>query len=137
MRDAHKSCTPGSYDGDVIVQDARGRPINVDPCIADLVAALNRGGVPTCNSCCGHGEGPGSIALSDGRWVLVLADWDEWKAVDSVVRGTLVLTENADAAKERLRADRLERSLAEVVGELERLRAAETDNATNGAGEDG
>jgi hypothetical protein len=44
-----------------------------DPCIASLVAALNYGGVETVASCCGHGERNGSIALADGRELLVLA----------------------------------------------------------------
>jgi hypothetical protein len=39
----------------------------IDSCIADIVAALNRGGVQTIASCCGHGTGYGSIVLADGR----------------------------------------------------------------------
>jgi hypothetical protein len=41
------------------------RPI--DACIADIVGVLNMNGVPTDGSCCGHGEEPGSILLTDGR----------------------------------------------------------------------
>lgn len=69
----HETCTPGSYDGDMQVV-AVGRIVDVDPCIADIVEALNRGGVPTSNSCCGHGKAPGGIALSDGRWLVVCYD---------------------------------------------------------------
>jgi hypothetical protein len=39
----------------------------VDACIADLVRALNAGGVITTSSCCGHGRTDGSILLADGR----------------------------------------------------------------------
>lgn len=47
-----------------------------DPCIADLVAALNTGGLRTVASCCGHGRQPGNIALADGR-ELVLTTREE------------------------------------------------------------
>ena len=43
----------------------------VDACIADLVRALNDGGVTTTSSCCGHGRGDGSILLADGRELVV------------------------------------------------------------------
>lgn len=39
----------------------------IDACIAPIVKALNEGGVKTVSCCCGHGEGPGSIVLADGR----------------------------------------------------------------------
>lgn len=39
----------------------------VDECIADLVSALNKGGVHTAGCCCGHGKGPAEILLADGR----------------------------------------------------------------------
>ena len=40
---------------------------SIDRCIAPIVRALNEGGVLTTSSCCGHGKGPGSILLADGR----------------------------------------------------------------------
>lgn len=43
-----------------------------DPCIAPLVQALNDAGLQTVASCCGHGHQPPSIALEDGRWVVVV-----------------------------------------------------------------
>jgi hypothetical protein len=43
----------------------------VDRCVAPLVDALNRHGVLTLSSCCGHGKGPGSIRLQDGRELAV------------------------------------------------------------------
>lgn len=39
----------------------------VDRCIAPIVQALNAAGIMTVNACCGHGDGPGAIALHDGR----------------------------------------------------------------------
>lgn len=44
-----------------------------DPCLVDLVRALNDDGLPTTASCCGHGGRPGRIDLADGR-VLFIAD---------------------------------------------------------------
>lgn len=45
----------------------------IDACIAQLVGALQKGGVDMRCSCCGHGDDLGHINLQDGR-VLVLAD---------------------------------------------------------------
>lgn len=45
--------------------------VQVDACIADLVRALNEGGVLTLDSCCGHGKGDGLIRLVDGRELVV------------------------------------------------------------------
>jgi len=42
----------------------------VDACIADIVRALNAGGVKTTSCCCGHGNA-GSIMLADGRELLI------------------------------------------------------------------
>lgn len=42
-----------------------------DPCLVPLVKALNEGGVRTVASCCGHGKNAGSIALADGRWLVI------------------------------------------------------------------
>lgn len=53
-----------------------------DPEIADLVRALNRGGIKTFASCSGHGHRPGSIALSDGRWLLIAKDEEEFRKLD-------------------------------------------------------
>ena len=50
---------------------ARRRWVGVDSCIADIVRALNKGGVKTANSCCGHGKRRGTITLHDGRELIV------------------------------------------------------------------
>lgn len=49
-----------------------------DPCLAPLIGALNPD-IRTISSCCGHGVAPGSIALADGRWLLICATYEEWE----------------------------------------------------------
>jgi hypothetical protein len=51
--------------------EARWAEKAVDSCIADLVRALNAGGVLTRSCCCGHGKEEGSIILQDGRVLVV------------------------------------------------------------------
>lgn len=43
----------------------------IDSCIAQIVKALEQGGIRMRASCCGHGKGPGSITLEDGRVLLI------------------------------------------------------------------
>lgn len=43
----------------------------VDVCIAPIVEALNKAGIHTLSSCCGHGESVGEIPLMDGRSIVV------------------------------------------------------------------
>lgn len=50
-----------------------GQERAIDECIAPVVDALNRAGVPTLASCCGHG-GIGSIILEDGRELVIAPD---------------------------------------------------------------
>jgi len=38
----------------------------IDACIADIVMALQNGGINMRHSCCGHDKGPGDIILEDG-----------------------------------------------------------------------
>lgn len=45
--------------------------VGVDLCIAQIVAALNRDGMRTLASCCGHDRVPGSIVLADGRELII------------------------------------------------------------------
>ena len=42
----------------------------VDSCMADMVDALNKGGILTRSCCCGHG-GVGTILLQDGRVISI------------------------------------------------------------------
>ena len=50
----------------------KSKKVHLDECIADLVLALNEGGVHTIASCCGHGHPPGEILLKDGRTLLII-----------------------------------------------------------------
>lgn len=43
----------------------------IDSCIADIVDALNKAGIYTSSSCCGHGKTNGEIWLHDGRKLAV------------------------------------------------------------------
>lgn len=67
-----------------------------DPCIAPLVKALNEcedlpavpsrlnpDGIRTLASCCGHGKGPGKVALADGRELFILPNFEAARALDA------------------------------------------------------
>lgn len=45
---------------------------DIDECIAPIVKALNDAGIETIESCCGHGKGPGTIDLLDGRRIMII-----------------------------------------------------------------
>ena len=62
-----------------------GRKRGIDACIAPLVDALNKAGVDTFASCCGHGERPGNIVLRDGREILIARNFDEGRMVDAIL----------------------------------------------------
>lgn len=47
------------------------RVFGIDACLADLVRALNAGGITTRSSCCGHFERDGQIDLADGRTLFI------------------------------------------------------------------
>lgn len=53
----------------------------VDKCLAPLVTVLNDNGYHTVASCCAHGKGLGSIALIDGRELIIAPDYDTARAV--------------------------------------------------------
>lgn len=78
--------TPGTREAAMVVirHDEDGKPtVWCDPEIADLVRALNGGGVATVASCSGHGHRPGNIMLADGRVLVVCKDADESREVES------------------------------------------------------
>lgn len=64
-----------------------------DPCLEPLVRALNGGGLQTLASCCGHGRRPGSVALADGRWLMVASEAqydrlsDGWADINAPLAG--------------------------------------------------
>lgn len=43
----------------------------IDKCIAPIVDALNKAGIITISSCCGHGKTDGTILLLDGRTLII------------------------------------------------------------------
>lgn len=47
-----------------------------DSCIFPIIEALNKGGIKTIYSCCGHGSNLGYIKLKDGR-IFIIARNDE------------------------------------------------------------
>jgi len=55
-----------------------------DPCIAPLIGALNDGGIKTIASCCGHGRRPASVALADGRFMIVARDFAEFQKISAL-----------------------------------------------------
>lgn len=57
-------------DLSITEEDRWGRK-PIDECIAPLVDALNKAGVFTVTSCCGHGKLPGEIWLWDGRKLII------------------------------------------------------------------
>ena len=62
-----RGCTPcGSYKCQTPMA-IRGRRVDIDYCIADIVAALTAANILPVASCCGHGESNGDIQLEDGR----------------------------------------------------------------------
>lgn len=58
------------------------KEVGIDACIYELVKALNTGGVATITSCCGHGKGPGSISLADGREMIIATSPQEGRKID-------------------------------------------------------
>ena len=60
----------------LILPKANGNmePVGIDSCIASIVEALNKSGIRTIASCCGHGKINGSIILADGRELLIRDD---------------------------------------------------------------
>jgi len=63
-------------------QTAMVGTISVDLCLAPLVAALNQAGIDTRASCCGHGHRPASIALRDGREIIIARTYEEARLID-------------------------------------------------------
>ncbi len=43
----------------------------IDSCIAPIIRALNKAGIKTEASCCGHGKNKGTIILADGRTLFI------------------------------------------------------------------
>lgn len=71
-----------------------------DPEIADLVSALNAGGVPTVASCSGHGERPGITSLADGRELIIARHYAEARAIESAWNSRAMLSDHPELPKE-------------------------------------
>lgn len=61
-----------------------GKTIAVDQCIADFVDRLNKAGIETVASCCGHGNLPTTIALTGDRW-LILTDRETRERIEAML----------------------------------------------------
>jgi len=85
LKPPSKCCDVGTY-AHCISMPIKGRVQDIDFCIADIVAALNAANITTDASCCGHGEWPGSIILTDGREVIVCRNPDERNRVCALVK---------------------------------------------------
>lgn len=70
MIPADLSCTGKSYK----------KVARIDKCIAPLVRALNKAGIGTRSSCCGHGKRDGHISLQDGHILIVKHNADRYLA---------------------------------------------------------
>lgn len=70
----------------------------IDSCIADLVQALQSGGIDMRGSCCGHGKTIGDIHLQDGRVLLILSkeQGNKWLRANSNRERKQLLTEWLD-----------------------------------------
>ena len=53
----------------------------IDGCMQPIVEALNKAGLETIASCCGHGKRPGNIALRDGREIMILPDYETGREI--------------------------------------------------------
>ena len=63
----------------IIIKDI---PVDVDSCIAGIVFALNKAGITTIASCCGHGKILGSICLEDGRELRIAPNYGVGRKLD-------------------------------------------------------
>ena len=55
----------------------------IDECIRPMINALNAGGIETVASCCGHRNTIGTIALKDGRELLIAKDFETARKINS------------------------------------------------------
>ncbi|MFW5962732.1 MAG: hypothetical protein ACOCQR_03855, partial [bacterium] len=61
IKKPRKCCECGTYECSVPMP-IKGRMVDIDLCIADIVAALNANGIKTEASCCGHNKQDGIIS---------------------------------------------------------------------------
>lgn len=68
---APETCTEIGTYGCTVPTHAHGKRIDVDRCVADIVAALNAANIRTVECCCGHGSREGYILIEDGRVIRI------------------------------------------------------------------
>lgn len=68
--------------GDTVSVTVDGRTFYVDSCISELVFTLNKAGLKTVASCCGHLKRPANIALADGREIVICPDFATARKID-------------------------------------------------------
>ena len=70
----------------------------IDPCLDNIIKALNNNGIETVASCCGHGRQPGSIILKDGREIIIVRDFKTAREVEKKLQypGITHTTHKAD-----------------------------------------
>jgi len=61
-----------------------GKKVDVDEYIVPMVKALNKAGLETIASCCGHGKQPVSIVLKDGREIRIFKNYKDARKVDKL-----------------------------------------------------
>ncbi len=73
--------------GETTTVQINGKDTEIDSCIADIVVALNKCGIRTFESCCGHYKQRGTIFLEDGRELEIIEAraeecdcWKHWEA---------------------------------------------------------
>lgn len=98
--------------GDEVAMTIAGKPAGIDRCIVPLVAALNKAGIATVASCCGHGRHPGNIMLADGRELIICPDYDTARALEAT---PVFDTEAERAWKAMTRGIRPEHAYAKVT----------------------
>lgn len=64
--------------------NATKKTMDIDRCLVPIIKALNRLGIYTIASCCGHGKQPGSIILADGREIRIFSNFKDARKVDKL-----------------------------------------------------
>jgi hypothetical protein len=68
----------------VLERVINGKVAGIDASIAPLVDAVNAAGFRTIASCSGHGYRPGSIALADGRELVIARSYEEARLIGRI-----------------------------------------------------
>lgn len=89
----------------------------LDPCLISLIKVLNKVGLKTIASCCGHGHRPGNIALEDGREIIIARNYQEAREIDklfpvSITGESKTKEKIMKPLKEGIRIDKLDKNQA-------------------------